>query len=62
MKSGLSLAAHRVDEPIGALIIDDDTPRHATDRDRNDRLAACRIDDRDVVAEAVGHVEGFFVT
>src|SRR5580704_1265654 len=61
-KSGLRMAGRHLDEPTSALIIDHNAPRHATDRDRNDCLAACRIDDRDVVAESVGHVEGFFVT
>src|SRR5262245_29014473 len=38
-------------------IIDRDAPRNAADRDGDDRLAALGLDDGDVVAEAVGHIE-----
>ena len=39
------------------LLIDDHAPGHAADRNRDHRLAALRVDDRDVVAEAVGDVK-----
>src|SRR3974377_518005 len=39
---------------IHNLIIDGHAPGNAADRNRDDRLAALRIDDGDVVAEAVG--------
>src|SRR5947209_15912804 len=46
---------------LNRLIIDDHAPRNAADRDRNDGLAALRIDDGDVVAETVGDVELGFI-
>src|SRR4051812_32632228 len=44
-----------------SLIIDDHAPGHAADRNGNDRLLAFRIDDRDVVAEAVRDIQKLLV-
>src|ERR1700675_2466336 len=46
---------------ITRSIIDHDPPRHAADRDRDYRLAARRVDHRDVVAESIGDIERLFV-
>src|ERR1700726_1404133 len=43
------------------LVIDHHAPRNPPDRDRDERGAAPDVDDRDVVAEAVGHEQRLLV-